>query len=41
MWVPIRNYMALASLGGALLALGIGFLWVAARVQTAASVDKA
>jgi hypothetical protein len=41
LWVPIRDYLALAALGGALLALGIGFLWLAARGQTAASVDRA
>jgi hypothetical protein len=41
LWVPIRDYIALAALGGALLALGLGFLWLTARGQRAASVDKA
>lgn len=32
MWVPIRNYIALAALGAALLALGVTLGWLTARV---------
>ncbi len=31
MWVPIRNYIALAALGIALLALGVALLWASPR----------
>lgn len=33
MWVPIRNYIALAALGAALLALGVVLGWAAARAS--------
>lgn len=41
LWVPVRNYIALAALGAALLALGVALLWLSARWAAAPSVDTA
>lgn len=39
MWVPVRNYIALAALGAALLVLGLGLIWSSARWAGQTSVD--
>jgi len=37
LWLPIRNYITLAALGAALLALGVVLSWVSARAEAAAA----
>lgn len=40
MWVPVRNYIALAALGAALLALGVALLWASPRWATASGAGS-
>jgi uncharacterized membrane protein len=39
MWVPIRNYIALAALGAALVALGVALLWASPRWAASRGAD--